>query len=147
MLIEAVPGTAVAFLALMLPGLVWAWWCYPSPDAATRLSVGFGSGLALQMLLLILLGSGPGITRASIILSTLALTLVAGLLVWRTHLPRRWGSAQWRSYAVPLALALGALLVPRIIPLFIDDVPQGWDPSFHSLLAGVTVATGRLPTW
>jgi hypothetical protein len=145
MLVLAVPGTALALLLLVLPGLIWAWWCYPATDGTSRLSVGFAVGLALQMFLLILLGSGPGITRASITLSTLALTLVAVLLAWCTHLPRHARTHQRGLYALPLAL--GALLVPRVIPLFIDSVPQGWDPSFHSLLASTTVATGHLPTW
>jgi hypothetical protein len=99
------------------------------------------------MFLLILLGGGPGITRASVFLSTFVLTLAAMLLAWRTHMPRYRYPEQGRRHASQLALALGALLVPRVIPLFIDTVPQGWDSSFHSLLAGTTVATGRLPTW
>jgi hypothetical protein len=147
MLVLVVPGTACALLVLALPGLVWAWWCYPAPDGATRLSIGLALGLALQMFLLILLGLGPGITRASVALLTLVLTFVAVLLAWCTHLPRHGRLRQWRRYAVQIALALGALLVPRVIPLFIDTVPQGWDSSFHSLLASTTVATGRLPTW
>ncbi len=147
MLISAVPGTALALLAMALPGLVWAWWCYPAPDGATRLSVGLALGLALQMFLLILLGTGPGITRASVAISTLVLTLVAVALAGRSHRWRQSRSRQWKRYAVPLTLVLGALLLPRLIPLFIDTVPQGWDPSFHALLASTTVATGRLPTW
>ncbi|MGO8946954.1 MAG: hypothetical protein ACLQUY_04680 [Ktedonobacterales bacterium] len=147
MLVLAVPGTALALLVLTLPGLVWAWWCYPAPDGATRLSVGLALGLALQMFLLSLLGLGPGITRASVAISTLTLTLAAVLLAWRTHRPRNGRLQHWRRYTVQLALVLGAMLVPRVIPLFIDTVPQGWDSSFHSLLASTTVATGRLPTW
>ena len=37
--------------------------------------------------------------------------------------------------------------MPRVATLFVDTVPPGFDPSFHSLLASSTVATGRLPTW
>jgi hypothetical protein len=81
MLVLAVLGTT---LALVLPGLIWAWWSYPAPDGATRLSVGLALGLALEMFLLIVLGSGPGITRASVVLSSLVLILAAVLLAWRT---------------------------------------------------------------
>ena len=147
MLVLDVPGTTLALLALVLPGLIWAWWCYPAPDGATRLSVGLALGLALEMFLLIVLGSGPGITRASVVLSSLVLILAAVLLAWRTHVPRHGSPEQGRRYAIQIALALGVLLVPRVVPLFIDTVPQGWDSSFHSLLASSTVATGRLPTW
>ena len=147
MLVLAVPGTTLALLALVLPGLIWAWWCYPAPDGATRLSVGLALGLALEMFLLIVLGSGPGITRASVVLSSFVLILAAVFLAWRTHIPRHGSPEQGRRYAIQIALALGALLVPRVVPLFIDTVPQGWDSSFHSLLASSTVATGHLPTW
>jgi|GEM_PF-1669731 hypothetical protein len=147
MLLLALPGATLALVLLTLPGLIWAWWCYPAPDGATRLSVGLALGIALQLFALSLLGLGPGITRASILATTGALTLIAVLLAWRTHRPHHARAGQWRWSALQLALVLVALLIPRLIPLAQGTVPQGFDPSFHSLLASTTVATGHLPTW
>jgi hypothetical protein len=145
------PLATAVFLLLVAPGLIWAWWCYPSPNGATRIAVGLGLGMAFQIHVSALLAAGPRITRESVGIVGLCATVAAGLLAWRTQRrsprpgPRltRQVAVQTAQLAALLALETAVLLVP----LALHTVPQGWDPSFHSLLASTVVATGRLPTW
>lgn len=150
MLLTSIPGALGVALLLVTPGLVWAWRCYPSADPVTRLAVGFAIGIALQMHLAAVLSAGPGITAASEALATGAALVVAALLAWRMPYPRaprlKLSGGAWRQGA-QLAGVLAIMEGVRLIPLALQQVPRGWDPSFHSLLASTTVATGRLPTW
>jgi hypothetical protein len=149
MLLSAVPAVAIASLFLMLPGAVWAWWRYPATDGVTRVSVGLALGLALQTHVVALLAAGPGITATSVVVVTLVALALAAALVWRTRPPRvarRKGGATPAS-ALPLVALLAVIAAVRLAPLAFQQVPMGWDPSFHSLLASMTVTTGRLPTW
>lgn len=148
MLLSAVPVVAIASAFLLAPGLVWAWWRYPAADGVTRVCVGLALGLAYQMHIVALLAAGPGITAQSVLVVTLLALALAAILVWRTHAPRlhRRKSA---APSFPLALAGLILLIAavRLAPLAAQQVPMGWDSSFHSLLASVTVTSGRLPSW
>ncbi len=150
MLLNNVPAVLLALAALVAPGVVWAWRCYPSGSRLTRLAVGLALGVAFQMHVCALLALGPRITRASVWGATLAALALAALLAWRW--PRRISSpgAAWRR-ALRQGAQVGVVVVVMAaiwtIPLAYHLLPQGWDPSLHSLLASVTVQTGRLPTW
>lgn len=148
MLLASAPGVMVVALLLLAPGLIWAWWCYPAPDAATRLTVGLGIGLAFQMHISALLAAGPGITTVSVAAATAAGGALAALFAWRSGRPRiprlSRGTGALTAQIVGIVAATTAL---RLVPLAFQEIPRGWDPSFHSLLASTTVRTGRLPTW
>jgi hypothetical protein len=148
MLLSTLPAVAIACAFLLAPGVVWAWLRYPAADGVTRVSVGLALGLAYQMHIVALLAVGPGITMQSILVATLLALVAVALLVWRTRPPRlirRKGAAP--SSALPLAGLILLIAAVRLAPLAAQQVPMGWDSSFHSLLASVTVASGRLPTW
>jgi hypothetical protein len=147
MLLSA-PGVALATILLTAPGVLWAIFCYPSGSYVTRVVVGLALGLAFQWHLCALLAAGPGVTRLSVALSTGGGLLVAGILASRKrrafHI--RWIVRQPRQTYLLLAILALATAISAI-PLAVHTIPQGWDPSFHALLASTTVATGRLPTW
>src|SRR6185437_7755204 len=147
MLLSA-PGVALAAILLTAPGVLWAIFCYPSGSYVTRVVVGLALGLAFQWHLCALLAAGPGITALSVALTTGGGLLVAGMLAWRKrrafHI-RRIAQQPRQTYLLLAILALATAI--SAIPLAVHAIPQGWDPSFHALLASTTVATGRLPTW
>jgi hypothetical protein len=151
MLLSALPTVAIASAFLLAPGVVWAWWRYPAADGVTRVCVGLALGLTYQMHIVALLAAGPGITAQSVFAATLLALAITAILVWRTHAPRlrrRKGDAP--PSALPLVGLLLLLLViaaVRLAPLAVQQIPMGWDSSFHSLLASVTVTSGRLPSW
>lgn len=146
--LTAVPGTMAAFLLLTAPGLIWAWWRHPAANATTRITVGLGLGVALQLLLAAPLAAITGITRAGIAGLTLALVVIAVAIVL-VRRPRRRHARDPKGllHLLQLALALAVIAAWQLFPLAQHAIPQGWDPSFHSLLASTTVATGKLPTW
>jgi Family of unknown function (DUF6541) len=148
-LIVSVPVGLLGVLTLLLPGLIWAWWCYPSPSATARLSVGSALGVAFQMNVAALLAAGPGISRVSVAVSTSIAVIAAGVLAVLSRRPRipRLAATRRSRQALQLgALLTGATLV-RLLPLTVDQLPQGGDPAYHVLLASTTINTGRLPTW
>jgi hypothetical protein len=121
---------------------------YPAVDGVTRVCVGLALGLAYQMHIVALLAAGPGITPQSVLAATLLALAIAAILVRRTHAPRlhrRKGAAP--SFALWLAGLILLIAAVRLVPLASQQIPMGWDSSFHSLLARVTVTTGRLPSW
>lgn len=146
--VAAVPGTAAAFLLLTAPGLIWSWWRHPAANAGTRITVGMGLGLALQLLLAAPLAATVGITRASVAGLTVALGVLAiAVALVRRPLRRHTRDPKGLPHLLQLALALAVIAAWQLFPLSRHTIPQGWDPSFHSLLASTTVATGKLPTW
>jgi len=150
MLLDNVPTVLAASAVLVAPGVVWAWRCYPSASRLTRLAVGVALGLAFQMHVCALLALGPRITQASVWGATLAALALAALLAWRfpARFPAAGGArrrALWQGAQV--GVVVGAMTAIWTIPLAYHQIPEGWDPSFHSLLASVTVQTGRLPSW
>lgn len=147
MLLSA-PGVALAAILLTAPGVLWALYCYPSGSYATRVAVGLALGLAFQWHVCALLAVGPGITRLTVTIATSVGLLIAGALAWRKRHTFRLRQAPWQSRHAWLLLAiLGVSTGISAIPLAVHSIPQGWDPSFHTLLASTTVVTGRLPTW
>lgn len=147
MLILSVPACLIAALILLAPGILWSWTCWPAESWVERLAVGLALGFAFQMHLAALLAAGPGITAVSVLLVTLAGLLLAGLLAWRMRAPSRRKSDLDRRGSLALVGLLVVVTIIPMLPLAVHQVPQGWDPSFHSLLASTTVDTGRLPTW
>lgn len=147
MLILAVPAGTIAVLFLLAPGILWAWLCWPGESLIERLTVGLALGAAFQMQIAALLAAGPGITAVSVAVATCGGLLLAAALAWRMRrpLPRAGGMGWKGALAVIGCLALIAGF--QMAPLVVHQVPEGWDPSFHSLLASTTVATGHLPTW
>ena len=144
----SVPGVILAAIFLTAPGVLWAVFCYPSGSYATRVVVGLALGLAFQWHVCAMLAAGPGITRGSVALATGAGLLVAGLFAWPKRRAFRIGRLVRHARHTYLLLAiLGAATVIAAAPLAIHTIPQGWDPSFHVLLASTTIATGHLPTW
>jgi hypothetical protein len=148
MLLSA-PGVAVAAILLTMPGIVWAIFCYPSGSYAVRVVAGLALGLAFQWHVCALLAAGPGITRLSVAVATSVGLLLAGALAWPRRHTFRLRRLSWQPRRVWLLLLaiLGISAGISAIPLALHSIPQGWDPSFHALLASTTVATGRLPTW
>lgn len=148
MLLASAPGVIAITLLLVAPGLIWAWWCYPAPDAVTRLAVGLGIGVAFQMHISALLAAGPGITGVSVAAATVCGGALATVLAWRSRRPRIPRlSRRTVALSAQIAGVVAATTTLRLVPLAFQEIPRGWDPSFHSLLASTTVATGRLPTW
>lgn len=150
MLLSVAPLVAVVSLLWMAPGLIWAWLAYPAPGRLPRLAVGAALGLALQIDLAEPLATTVGVTRASVAAATavsvaiaLALGLAMRVRVVRlpSHAVARRAEARWFIALAAVSVAVCAA------PLAWQTVPDGWDPSFHSLLASVTIATGKLPTW
>jgi hypothetical protein len=98
-----------------------------------------------------LLAAGPGITARSVLVVALLALVAVALLVWRTPALRL---ARHKGATPPSALSLVGLLslllviaAVRLAPLAAQQIPMGWDSSFHSLLASATVTSGRLPSW
>jgi hypothetical protein len=148
MLLSAVPAVAIATVFLLAPGVVWAWWRYPAADSVARVCVGLALGLAYQMHIVALLAAGPGITARSVLVTTLLALAVAALLIWRTRASRpsrRKGATP--SPILPLTGLILLITAARLAPLATQQIPMGWDSSFHSLLASATVTSGHLPTW
>jgi hypothetical protein len=144
----AAPGVTLAAILLTAPGVLWAIYCYPSGSYATQVVVGLALGLAFQWHVCALLAAGPGITRLSVAIVTGIGLIVAGVLAWRRRHTFRLRRILWQPRHAWLLLAiLGVSAGISAIPLAAHAIPQGWDPSFHALLASATVVTGRLPTW
>lgn len=144
------PLAVVAALLWISPGLVWGWLAYPAPDRLPRLAIGAALGLALQIALAAPLAATVGITRGSVALTTavgfaLALALGWALRVRTVRLPSH-AAARRTETRWFVALAAASVVVCAV-PLAWQTVPDGWDPSFHSLLASVTITTGKLPSW
>ncbi|MFI5273939.1 MAG: hypothetical protein ACHQ4H_12975 [Ktedonobacterales bacterium] len=147
MLVSYAPGALAAMLLLLAPGLLWAWWCYPSPQPAARIAIGLAVGFAFQVHVCALLAWGPGITESSVLVATGGGFVLAGILIWRTRIR---GSMRGAVRLVPSLQLIGLIAlvaVPRLAPLFVQTIPSGWDPSFHSLLASTTLTSHQLPTW
>ncbi|HUY75346.1 MAG TPA: hypothetical protein VMV29_01145 [Ktedonobacterales bacterium] len=150
MLLNDVPVVVLAMAVLVAPGVVWAWRCYPAASRLTRLAVGLALGVAFQMHICALLAVGPRITRVSVWGATLFALALAGLLAWRFPRPfphMASGRRRALTQGTQVAIVIVAMAALWTIPLAYHQLPQGWDPSFHSLLASVTVDTGRLPSW
>ncbi len=147
MLILSVPGGLLATTFLVAPGVFWSWMCWPAESRTERLAVGLALGFAFQMHVAALLSAGPGITTLSVLAATLVALLLAGLLVWRMRIPHRQSTRLDHRGTLPLVGLLAAVTILQLLPLAVHQVPQGWDPSFHSLLASATVNMGRLPGW
>lgn len=146
--LTSAPIVIMTVLLLTAPGLIWAWYCYPAPDRATRLSVGLALGLALPIQLAALLAWGPGITPASVLITAIVSIIAASALAWRMRVPHHHLSAPAASrHTLQLGAVLAIIAIPRLLPLVVQSIPQGWDPSFHSLLASTTLTSHRLPTW
>jgi hypothetical protein len=148
MLLSAVPAVALASAFLLAPGVVWTWLRYPAASGVTRVCVGLALGLAYQMQVVALLAAGPGVTAPSVLVATLLGLAAAALLVWRTPAPRL---VRRKDASAPSALPLAGLILliaaVRLAPLAVQQIPMGWDSSFHALLASATVTSGRLPSW
>src|SRR6516165_10476508 len=89
MLLLYAPAVVAALVVVLSPGLLWAWWRYPAPEPVTRVCVGVCVGFAYQIHSAALLAAslawgGPGITTASVAITTAVGVLLALLLVWRT---------------------------------------------------------------
>lgn len=148
MLLSATLPVFLASAALIIPGIIWAWWCYPASDGATRLAVGIAVGFAFQIQICALLAIGPRITTTSVITATLVGSGLAVLLVWLTrHHGLRLRTSIFNRQSAGLAALLILVVLPRLLPLAVLAIPPGWDTSFHSLLASTTVKSGRLPSW
>lgn len=148
MMIVSAPIVIGAMLLLLLPGVLWAWWRYPSPQPAVRIAVGLALSFAFQMHVSALLAWGPRITRASVLVATAVGIVLAGLLIWRmTPRARHLPSETARRHGIQLVVLLVIIALPRLAPLIFQSIPQGWDPSFHSLLASTTLTSGLLPGW
>ncbi|HEV8194309.1 MAG TPA: hypothetical protein VGP82_22900, partial [Ktedonobacterales bacterium] len=146
MLILSVPSGVAATLFLLAPGILWSWRCWPAESWVERLAVGLALGFAFQMHVAMLLATGPGITTLSVLVATLFALLLAGLLGWRMP-ARRHGTAHDRRGTLALIGLFAVITGIPMLALVVHSVPQGWDPSFHSLLASTTVDTGHLPGW
>lgn len=146
MLILSVPAGIAALVFLLAPGILWSWRCWPAESWVERLAVGLALGLAFQMHVAALLAAGPGISTLSVLVTTLAALVLAGLLAWRMSARRQEATPARRGTRTLISL-LAVITVISMLPLVVHSVPQGWDPSFHSLLASTTVDTGRLPGW
>ncbi len=150
MLLSLAPLAVVAALVWLAPGLIWAWLAYPAPDRLPRLAVGAALGLALQVDLAAPLAATVGITWVSVALSAVVGAFIATAL----GLAMRVRTVRFPSYAAArraetrwfLAIALASVAVCAA-PLAWQTIPDGWDPSFHSLLATSIINTGKLPTW
>src|SRR5260221_3017491 len=147
MLLSFAPAVIAALLLLLLPGIIWAWWRYPAPERSTRLAVGFAVGFAFQVHTCALLAWGPGITQSTVLLATSFGITVAAVLVCCTRLRRPLPAGMSRRHSRQLVGLLGVVALPRLAPLILEQIPSGWDPSFHSLLASTTLASHRLPAW
>src|SRR5579875_56718 len=151
MLLNYAPAVLLALGFLVAPGVIWAWRCYPSPSGVMRLTVGLALGVVYQIHVSALLALGPGITTMSVLVETLAGLALAALLAWRWPRRRAPNPPVWRKRGLAQAAQLGGVLIVMSaiwsLPLAFHQLPQGWDPSFHTLLASNTVATGRLPSW
>ncbi|HLY31405.1 MAG TPA: hypothetical protein VKQ36_10270, partial [Ktedonobacterales bacterium] len=150
MLLTYVPAVLLALGLLVSPGVVWAWRCYPSASGVMRLTVGLALGIVYQIHVCELLALGPGITRASVWVATFIGLMLAIVLAWRW--PSRIPSLptlRWRGWTQAAQLGGVLVVISAVwsIPLAFHQLPEGWDPSFHALLASNTLATGRLPTW
>jgi hypothetical protein len=144
----SVPGVTLAAILLTAPGVLWAVLCYPSGSYVTRIVVGLALGLVFQWHMCALLAAGPGITRTSVALATGTGLLIAGLFAWRKRCAFRIGrllSHPRHTYLLLTVLAVATAIAAA--PLAAHTLPQGWDPSFHVLLASTTIATGHLPSW
>lgn len=150
MLLSLAPLAVAATLLWILPGLVWAWLAYPAPDRLPRVAVGAGLGLATQVMLAAPLAATVGITRLSVTISTVACAAIAlalglAMRVRPVNLPSH-AAARRRETLWFIALAAASVIVCAL-PLAWQTVPDGWDPSFHSLLATSIINTGKLPAW
>ncbi|HEX9035990.1 MAG TPA: hypothetical protein VF808_03280 [Ktedonobacterales bacterium] len=150
MLLRDAPAVGLALAFLLAPGIIWALLAYPSPSRVIRLGQGLALGLAAQVTMAGLLAATAAITPASVTVSTL-LALVAAIALgtrMRVRAPRpasraagRWRESLWLGAVTAAGVAICAA------PLARWSIPDGWDPSAHALLAGVVIATGKLPTW
>lgn len=130
----------VAGLAVLtIPGnFLWRE-MFPEDDLVDRLTWGATAGLALAVLIAFYVS----LFRLSLFWP-LWMGIVALILLFdRLRSPRRQSLARDRTEWW-LALLLALVAVSRFAPTFFRDIPLGWDPSFHLLLAKKLLLTDKL---
>ncbi|MGB9106312.1 MAG: hypothetical protein WCC59_16270 [Terriglobales bacterium] len=130
-----VAGLAV----LIIPGIFLWRAVFPEDDLVDRLTWGATAGLALAVLIAFYVSRFRLSLFWPLWMGVVALSL---LLAWLCS-PRRQSPAPDRTQWW-LALLLAMVAVSRFAPTFFRDIPLGWDPSFHLLLAKKLLLTDKL---
>jgi hypothetical protein len=130
----------VAGLAVLtIPGIFLWRAVFPDHDLVDRLIWGATAGLALA----VLIAFYASLFRLSLFwplwMGVFALSL---LLAW-IRSPRRQAPARDRTQFW-LAVLLAVVAVSRFAPTFFHDIPPGFDPSLHLLLAKKVLLTDKL---
>jgi hypothetical protein len=130
----------VAGLAVLtIPGIFLWRTVFPDHDLVDRLAWGATAGLALAVLIAFYVS----LFRLSLFwplwMGVVALSLLFALLGSSRRQATAEDGTPWR-----LALLLAMVAVSRFAPTFFRDIPLGWDPSFHLLLAKKLLVTDKL---
>ena len=130
----------VAGLAVLtIPGIFLWSVVFPDHDLVDRLTWGATAGLALAVLIAFYVS----LLRLSLFWPLWMGVVVLSLLLAWLRSPRRQSPARDRTQFW-LALLLAVVAVSRFAPTFFRDIPLGWDPSFHLLLAKKLLLTDKL---
>jgi hypothetical protein len=130
----------VAGLAVLtIPGIFLWRELLPEDDLVDRLTWGVSAGLALAVLIAFYVSR----FRLSLFWPVWMGVVALILLFDRLRSPRPQSPARDRTQWW-LALLLALVAASRFAPTFLRDIPLGWDPSFHSLLAKKLLLTDKL---
>ncbi len=116
----------LALGAICAPGVLL--WGYGNPDHDWLEAVTWGATLGLA--LSVLLAFYVAYARLSWFWPAWVVVVMVSL-IWARGANLR----QRAGVGLPLLLVLGLLAVTRFLPAVLHDVPPGWDPSFHLILA------------
>lgn len=134
-----IAALVAGFAVLAIPGIFLWRAAFPDHDLVDRLTWGATAGLALAVLIAFYVSRFRLSLFWPLWMGVVALSL---LLAWLRS-PRRQSPAPDRT-RFWLALLLAVVAVSRFAPTFFRDIPLGWDPSFHLLLAKKLLITDKL---
>jgi hypothetical protein len=136
-----------AYIVIAGPGIVIAWACFRNLYLAERLLLGSVLGTGIFIYFSYLFKSAS----LSFIIAYLFIAY-SSCIILIIYLKARRGAAAASSLAPsdkPTLLTLTALLIivylSRLIPLYFSELPIGWDPTFHLILAKKILLTNTLP--
>jgi hypothetical protein len=128
----------MAFLAL--PGVLGIGLYAPALSVLERWVLGAAAGLAAA----VFLAFGLAYVRLALFYPAWSIVAIVLFAIWLRRRPRPVLLARFSGGTSILAIVLAIVALSRFGATFADELPPGWDPSFHLILAKKLALGGRM---